>query len=154
MKIDNSQSSLVFKLDHHDHTFENVVVSGIKDQISSQEVESINEKTISENANQNLSNLLETINGVSTLKNGSGIAKPIVHGLYGNRLTILNNGIAQSGQQWGNDHSPEIDPLAANQLEVIKGGGHDGWSGWFQSSALTNFVINTALDLAQAPEDQ
>ena len=123
MKIDNNQSSLVFKLDHHEHTFENVVVSATKAQTSAQESTSINEKTISENANENLSNLLESINGVSTLKNGNGIAKPIVHGLYGNRLTILNNGIAQSGQQWGNDHSPEIDPLAANQLEVIKGVG-------------------------------
>jgi iron complex outermembrane receptor protein len=33
----------------------------------------------------------------------------------------MNNGIAQSGQQWGVDHSPEIDPLAANKLSVIKG---------------------------------
>jgi iron complex outermembrane receptor protein len=123
MTIDKNQLSLIFKLDHHEHTFENVVVSANKTQVSAQESKSVNEKTISENANQNLSNLLENINGVSTLKNGNGISKPIIHGLYGNRLTILNNGVAQSGQQWGNDHSPEIDPLAANQLEVIKGVG-------------------------------
>jgi iron complex outermembrane receptor protein len=81
----------------------------------------LNEKKISENASKNLSNLLESISGVSTLKNGSSISKPVIHGLYGNRLTILNNGIAQSGQQWGNDHSPEIDPLAAQRISVIKG---------------------------------
>jgi iron complex outermembrane receptor protein len=63
------------------------------------------------------------MSGVATLKNGSGIAKPIVQGLYGNRLSILNNGIAQSGQQWGNDHSPEIDPLVANKITVVKGVG-------------------------------
>jgi len=44
-----------------------------------------------------------------------------VHGLFGNRLLILNNGVPQSGQQWGNDHSPEIDPLAADQITVLKG---------------------------------
>ena len=55
------------------------------------------------------------------LRNGSGIAKPIVHGLFGNRLSIINNGVVQSGQQWGNDHSPEIDPLIANRVTVIKG---------------------------------
>ena len=137
MTIDENQSSLIFKLDHHEHTFENVVVSATKAQTSSQEAQSINEKTISENANQNLSNLLESINGVSTLKNGSGIAKPIVHGLYGNRLTILNNGVAQSGQQWGNDHSPEIDPLAANQLEVIKGVG----ALEYQGSSLGSVIL-------------
>jgi pimeloyl-ACP methyl ester carboxylesterase len=30
-------------------------------------------------------------------------------------------------------------------LEVVKGGGHDGWEGWFQSDKLTQFVIARAL---------
>ncbi|MCF6335586.1 MAG: efflux RND transporter permease subunit, partial [Spirochaetales bacterium] len=34
---------------------------------------------------------------------------------------IVNNGIVQAGQQWGNDHAPEIDPFAAKQIIVIKG---------------------------------
>ncbi|MGC6457249.1 MAG: alpha/beta hydrolase family protein [Akkermansiaceae bacterium] len=29
-------------------------------------------------------------------------------------------------------------------VEVVKGGGHDMWKGWFQSEALTNFVIKRA----------
>jgi iron complex outermembrane receptor protein len=33
----------------------------------------------------------------------------------------LNNGIAQAGQQWGNDHAPEIDPFVAEHLAVVKG---------------------------------
>ena len=81
----------------------------------------LNQEQIQDHANQNLASLLSFITGVNTLKTGSGIAKPVVHGLYGNRLTILNNGVTQGGQQWGNDHSPEIDPLAANELKVIKG---------------------------------
>ncbi|NNF22616.1 MAG: TonB-dependent receptor, partial [Saprospiraceae bacterium] len=74
-----------------------------------------------DNTNENLSALLENETGVQILRNGSGIAKPVVHGMYGNRLTILNNGIAQSGQQWGNGHSPEIDPLSADKITVLKG---------------------------------
>ena len=34
------------------------------------------------------------------------------------------------------------------ELDVINGGGHDGWPGWFQSAALTHFVIQTALGLS------
>lgn len=102
--------------------FEDVVVSA-KKQIATQNTTSLRKEYITEHAHENLSNLLASIAGVSTLKNGSGISKPIVHGLYGNRLSILNNGIAQSGQQWGNDHSPEIDPLVANEIIVIKGVG-------------------------------
>jgi len=55
------------------------------------------------------------------LKNGSNIAKPIIHGLKGNRVAILNNGELQAGQQWGNDHAPEIDPFSADKITVIKG---------------------------------
>jgi iron complex outermembrane recepter protein len=121
MHLHKDNLAIQITLNHHEHTFEDIVVSGARDKPTAQESQSIQEQKIAENPNQNFSNLLENITGVSTLKNGAGIAKPIVHGLFGNRLTILNNGIAQSGQQWGNDHSPEIDPLAANQIEVIKG---------------------------------
>ncbi|WP_291725430.1 TonB-dependent receptor [Bernardetia sp.] len=99
---------------------ESVVISD-KAITSTQNTQTLNHQHILDNSNQNLSNMLEEISGVSTLKNGNGISKPVVHGLYGNRLTILNNGIAQSGQQWGNDHAPEIDPLVANKIKVVKG---------------------------------
>jgi iron complex outermembrane receptor protein len=64
---------------------------------------------------------LEKEAGVSMLRTGNSIAKPIIHGLHGNRILILNNGIRQEGQQWGNEHGPEIDPFVADQLVVVKG---------------------------------
>jgi len=114
-----------------------VVVSKEKTQTSTQSSSSLKEEEITQNSDKNLANLLEGLTGVSTLKNGTGISKPVVHGLSGNRLMILNNGVVQSGQQWGNDHSPEIDPLAANQISVIKGAAaleHQG-------SSLGGFIL-------------
>lgn len=108
-------------MEHSMNTLEGIVVTAKSTPKTTQNTETITKQNITDNANENLSNMLESINGVSTMKNGSGISKPVVHGLYGNRLTILNNGISQSGQQWGNDHSPEIDPLVANKIKVIKG---------------------------------
>lgn len=116
-----NDTSLLIEMEHNSTLLENVVVSDRQSERSVQNSQQLGVQTINDNAYQNLSNLISTISGVSTLKNGSGIAKPIVHGLYGNRLTILNNGVAQSGQQWGNDHSPEIDPLVADKIRVIKG---------------------------------
>ncbi len=98
-----------------------VVIESEKEDDNIQIKKSVSKSKISSEANKNLSDVLQNITGVSVLKTGSGISKPIIHGLYGNRIIILNNGIAQSGQQWGNDHSPEIDPFAANNLSVIKG---------------------------------
>lgn len=91
------------------------------EQVTTQSVQVVKQQSIQKNANKNLAQQLESLLGVTTLKNGNNIAKPVVHGLYGSRVIVLNNGIVQSGQQWGNDHAPEIDPLMAGSIEVIKG---------------------------------
>lgn len=65
--------------------------------------------------------MLEEINGVRSLKTGSSISKPIIHGLHSNRVLILNNGIRQEGQQWGVEHAPELDPFVSNRISLIKG---------------------------------
>ena len=57
----------------------------------------LSQAQISQSANKNLADILSEMAGVSVLKNGSGISKPVVQGLFGNRITILNNGIAQAG---------------------------------------------------------
>ena len=111
---------LVFIMDHHNHHLEAVTISNQSLQ-QAVKIHSIQSSKIEENAHKDLGNQLEQISGVNVLRTGYNISKPIVHGLYGSRLLILNNGISQAGQQWGNDHSPEIDPLSANALSVIKG---------------------------------
>jgi len=64
---------------------------------------------------------LKKVTGVSVLQTGSNIYKPVIHGMHSNRVLILNNGIRQEGQQWGNDHAPEVDPYIADRVAVIKG---------------------------------
>jgi len=117
----NQDTTIVVQMDHSFHVSKGVAIKGKAKPNTIQRSEILGEREIEENPDENLGNMLEGITGVSTLKNGSSIAKPVVHGLYGNRITILNNGIAQAGQQWGNDHSPEIDPQSANRITVIKG---------------------------------
>ncbi len=108
-------------MEHSDHVLEDVIVEGSSQSGTTQSTQAISEQAITDNATKSLATLLESMAGVSTLKNGSGISKPVIHGLFGNRITILNNGVPQSGQQWGNDHSPEIDALVANKIRVVKG---------------------------------
>jgi iron complex outermembrane receptor protein len=108
-------------LQHHTELLDEVVVHGSREDNTAQASSTVGKALIKRESNKNLSDLLESISGVSVLRNGSGISKPVVHGLYGNRVAILNNGILQSGQQWGNDHAPEIDPFVADHLSVVKG---------------------------------
>lgn len=68
-----------------------------------------------------LAEALNRINGVTMLQTGSTISKPVIHGLHSSRILMINNGVRQEGQQWGNEHAPEIDPYIAGKLTVIKG---------------------------------
>lgn len=130
MHLDLTRDTLLYVVfSHTSISLDDVVVTGTKNNMNTQANLSVNRQIIEDNASQNISSLLENETGVHLIKNGSGIAKPIVHGMYGNRLVILNNGVAQSGQQWGNDHSPEIDAFAADKITVLKGANALAYSG-------------------------
>ena len=124
-----SDTSINIQLIRLNEELQTIFVNQHSGKKSISEKEVISNEKIAFNAEKNFSQQLESISGVSLLKTGSEIAKPVIHGLYGNRLQILNNGIPQSGQQWGNDHSPEIDPLAAGSMSVIKGAASLEYSG-------------------------
>ncbi|MBC8033129.1 MAG: TonB-dependent receptor [Chitinophagaceae bacterium] len=68
-----------------------------------------------------LAEALAKINGITLLQTGSTISKPVFYGLHSNRILTINNGVRQEGQQWGNEHAPEIDPFIADKLVIIKG---------------------------------
>lgn len=65
--------------------------------------------------------LTEDLSGVSLLKTGSNISKPIIHGLHSNRVLVINDGVRHAYQVWGEEHAPEIDPSHIDQIEVVKG---------------------------------
>jgi len=71
--------------------------------------------------NQNLAAMLNGINGLSLISSSGNIAKPVIRGLHSQRLVTLQGNSRIEGQQWGEDHGPEVDPFAVQELEVIKG---------------------------------
>ena len=75
----HEDTTVVIQLEHSTHVLDGVVVTGQTSPRSAQSTQVINQQNISDQANQNLSNILESISGVSTLRNGNAIAKPIVH---------------------------------------------------------------------------
>lgn len=99
---------------------QDVEVIGRRGELS-HAVHRLSEQEIRENKGKTLAESLTDISGVSTIGMGSSIVKPVINGLHGNRILILNNGVRQEGQQWGIEHAPEIDPFTADQLEVVKG---------------------------------
>lgn len=115
----HSDTTITVELKHGEHQFDEVSI--ISEAAHKHKEQVLSKKVISDNATKGFSEILENISGVSLIKTGANVSKPIVEGLTGNRVTLLNNGIAQSGQQWGVGHSPEIDPLIADNIRIIKG---------------------------------
>ncbi len=70
---------------------------------------------------QSLAASLSNVEGVTFASAGTNVQLPVIHGLSGNRILILNNGIKHAFQNWGQDHAPEINTNAANTITVIKG---------------------------------
>lgn len=59
--------------------------------------------------------------GISQVTTGSGISKPVIRGLGYNRVVVVNDGVRQEGQQWGDEHGIEVDGQAVNSVEILKG---------------------------------
>ena len=59
--------------------------------------------------------------GLAQITTGGGISKPVIRGLGFNRVVVVNDGIRQEGNQWGDEHGIEIDPQSISSIEVLKG---------------------------------
>lgn len=79
------------------------------------------EEEIKESPTASLADLVSIKQGVSLASSGANVKLPIIHGLYGNRILILNNGLKHGFQNWGTDHAPEININAAKKITLIKG---------------------------------
>lgn len=72
-------------------------------------------------SNASLGDLLKEVSGVSSLKTGNTIVKPIINGLHSSRVLIINNNVRLEDQQWGLEHAPNFDINTAGKVAVIKG---------------------------------
>jgi iron complex outermembrane receptor protein len=143
----NGDTSLVIWLDHSNEILDEVAVRANVNGLILTPEKSLNQESINENAGADLATILEGLNGVASIGNGAKISKPVVHGLYGNRISIVNNGVVHSGQQWGNDHAPEIDPLMAGRVSVLKGAAAIEYMG----SSLGSVVLVEPLAMSNDP---
>ena len=95
-------------------------------QVTNSKSESSNEQilkseTIEKFSNQTLGDALKEVSGVSILKTGSTIVKPVINGLHSSRVPIINNNVRLEDQQWGTEHAPNFDINSAGKITVIKG---------------------------------
>ena len=77
---------------------------------------------ISATASQSLGESLDGLLGVSSADYGSGVGQPIIRGMSGNRVKILNNGmVVRDVAGIGADHVNDVDLNNIQQIEIVRG---------------------------------
>ncbi len=78
-------------------------------------------KDINAKAPYNLSDALAKLPGISQMTTGNSISKPVIRGLYGNRILVLYTGMRFDNQQWQDEHGLGLSQIGIDRVEVIKG---------------------------------
>lgn len=87
-----------------------------------QDVEQVSSEEIASRTSPALGDLLqERVAGVSSVSTGAQGGKPVLRGLTGQRIRVLQDGIAQEYFQYGVRHFPPTDLSQAGQVEVVRG---------------------------------
>ncbi len=125
---------LSVELEHHTADIEVVTLHGNHRKMGSVVIQTLSSEDISRNSTENLGNLLTGISGVTALKTGNNISKPVIHGLYGTRVSIISDGVKMAEQEWGVEHAPNIDVNQFEHIDVVKGAaalkyGNEGMGG-------------------------
>lgn len=104
---------------------EGVTVTGVSNAISIRKspsaVIAFKKSELTQLSSTNIIDALTHKPGISQFSTGPAISKPVIRGLGSNRVVIINEGLRQEGQQWGDEHGIEIDELSINKVEVVKG---------------------------------
>ncbi|MEQ1676314.1 MAG: TonB-dependent receptor [Chitinophagaceae bacterium] len=102
-----------------------VIVTGVSGATSIRKtpvpVTSIRKTALLQTPSVNIIDALSHVPGVSQLSTGPAISKPFIRGLGYNRVVVINDGVRQEGQQWGDEHGTEIDEMSVAKAEVLKG---------------------------------
>jgi iron complex outermembrane recepter protein len=95
--------------------------NAIKQSKTPSPVSVVSHDEIMQKSSTNIIDALAQQPGVSQITTGSGISKPVIRGLGYNRVIVLNDGVRQEGQQWGDEHGIEIDGNDVGKVEILKG---------------------------------
>ena len=141
--LPRSKPMLIY-LEHHSEDLRILEVQAERpDEQVGKRVNELSATDIENLAGRPLAEMLAQVEGVNVLRSGPTIAKPVIHGLSGDRIVLVDRGLRQEDQQWGVDHAPSVDPTFSGGIRVVKGAG----SVEFGAGALGGVIVNEALPL-------
>lgn len=114
-----------FTLDESTLESPEVVITGVtsatEQQTNPAPVSIVSQNMLDETTSNNIIDALRNAPGVSQITMGPAISKPVIRGLGYNRVVVVNDGIRQEGQQFGDEFGIEVDPYSVNKVEILRG---------------------------------
>lgn len=101
-----------------------VIITGFQDskpEATSLNIEAYKLKDIEQKAPYNLSDALAKIPGITQMTTGNAISKPVIRGMFGNRILALLSGLRFDNQQFQDEHGLGLSQIGIDRVEVIKG---------------------------------
>lgn len=148
------QHQLDFKLIPSITEINEVVITGLPQSTEKNHtpfpVTVVSQSELQQSSSSNIIDALSTQPGITQVTTGPAISKPEIRGLGYNRVVVVNDGIKQEGQQWGDEHGIEIDEYAVNKIEILKGPaslmyGSDAMAGVINMISAPTLPLNTIL---------
>ncbi|MFI5148802.1 MAG: TonB-dependent receptor domain-containing protein [Bacteroidia bacterium] len=125
-EIETEKSTLAdFVMWRSSKEFKEVVITGVsaatEQQTSPIPVSVVTQKDMLQNSASNIIDAISMAPGVSQITEGPAISKPVIRGLGYNRVVVVNDGIRQEGQQWGDEFGIELDEYSVHKVEILRG---------------------------------
>lgn len=118
------ETFLEIKLEPERFTSEDVIITGspLGRNIRYQPAQAMNREALQQKAAPSLGEILDGNPGITTRSFGSAPSRPVIRGLDGDRVLVLQNG-ERMGDLSGTavDHAVSIDPLSMDRVEVVRG---------------------------------
>ncbi|MDR1544210.1 MAG: TonB-dependent receptor [Prevotellaceae bacterium] len=104
------------------HDLQEIVVAGYAAKLQSENVLNVGKVLFNaDNQGINIAEKLTQIAGLDNFSTGTGIGKPVIRGLSGNRIAVFAQGVRLENQQWGDEHGLGLDDNGFEGVEVVKG---------------------------------
>jgi len=113
-------------------------------------VSELSDDALRRSTSVSLARAVEDLPGLRTLSTGEQIGKPVIRGLAGSRVLVLENGLRLEDFSWSDEDGPSVDARLAQRVEVIRGPA----SVLYGSDALGGVINVLPADLPRAEPGQ
>lgn len=121
--IREQNPSMQVFLEHHTELLDGIEVHGHRNQTASSDIgATLSGEQLDRTSGADFATVVERLPGVRQVGTGANVGRPLVDGLGGSRLQIVQGGMALASQDWGDEHALEIDPFATANVQLARSG--------------------------------